>query len=270
MNIRADETNYWPGYVDALINVVLNLLFLTSVFAVGFVSLNADLFAAAQKVAEAKAREIMALRDGLVLQDHDTPLRARASARTLALIQAPNKSVQLAPSLAPAPTREPQVLVHELRFLSSPSESVTRLGVATDNASLDGSISVELGQQRLKRVMEYAEKLVDLHVLGKVVFEHQQFELPRSQVLPVLDASDPADGWTLLVMTDKDNPRLMREAFERLTSVRASYLRSGLDPRKFQLRIKSTPSDMADAIGIEDLVWVLKSQPVRAAVKSAQ
>jgi hypothetical protein len=101
-----------------------------------------------------------------------------------------------------------------------------------------------------------------------VVFAHQQFELERNQVLPALDPSDTADGWTLLVMTDKDNLRLMREAFERLASVRAFYLRSGLQPQKFQLRIKNTPSDVSDGIGLEHLVWVLKNQTVQTSSSS--
>lgn len=29
------EANFWPGYVDALVNVVLNLLFMVAIFAVG-------------------------------------------------------------------------------------------------------------------------------------------------------------------------------------------------------------------------------------------
>lgn len=34
------EQNYWPGYLDALINVMLNLLFLVAVFAIGLLLLN--------------------------------------------------------------------------------------------------------------------------------------------------------------------------------------------------------------------------------------
>ena len=35
-----EEQNFWPGYLDALINVMLNLLFLVAIFAMGLVSLN--------------------------------------------------------------------------------------------------------------------------------------------------------------------------------------------------------------------------------------
>jgi len=39
MNGTHEEQNFWPGYLDALINVLLNLLFLVAVFAMGLVSL---------------------------------------------------------------------------------------------------------------------------------------------------------------------------------------------------------------------------------------
>ena len=40
MSPHAEEQNYWPGYLDALINVMLNLLFLVAIFAIGLVLLN--------------------------------------------------------------------------------------------------------------------------------------------------------------------------------------------------------------------------------------
>ena len=39
MNGAHEEQNFWPGYLDALINVMLNLLFLVAVFAMGLVAL---------------------------------------------------------------------------------------------------------------------------------------------------------------------------------------------------------------------------------------
>ncbi len=36
------SSNYWPGYVDALTNVVLNLLFLVAIFAMGVFSLGME------------------------------------------------------------------------------------------------------------------------------------------------------------------------------------------------------------------------------------
>ena len=35
MSHGVQAPNYWPGYVDALTNVVLNLLFLIGVFTIG-------------------------------------------------------------------------------------------------------------------------------------------------------------------------------------------------------------------------------------------
>jgi uncharacterized coiled-coil protein SlyX len=40
MHSDSEAQNFWPGYLDALINVMLNLLFLVAIFALGLVSLN--------------------------------------------------------------------------------------------------------------------------------------------------------------------------------------------------------------------------------------
>lgn len=37
---KLEEVSFWPGYVDALVNVVLNILFLVGLMAVGLVTLN--------------------------------------------------------------------------------------------------------------------------------------------------------------------------------------------------------------------------------------
>ncbi len=46
---------YWPGYVDALVNVVLNLMFLAAVLAVGSISLEMD--SARKVLLDQKAKE---------------------------------------------------------------------------------------------------------------------------------------------------------------------------------------------------------------------
>ena len=39
---KLEDSNYWPGYVDALVNVVLNMLFMVGIMAVGLISLNVE------------------------------------------------------------------------------------------------------------------------------------------------------------------------------------------------------------------------------------
>jgi outer membrane protein OmpA-like peptidoglycan-associated protein len=52
-----DETSFWPGYVDAIINVVLNILFLVGTFAVALATSSST--QKAERVAEAeKAQKI--------------------------------------------------------------------------------------------------------------------------------------------------------------------------------------------------------------------
>lgn len=38
-----EESSYWPGYVDALTNIVLNLLFMVGIFAIGIFSMSIEL-----------------------------------------------------------------------------------------------------------------------------------------------------------------------------------------------------------------------------------
>ena len=52
--VAREEINFWPAYVDALINVVLNLLFLVGVFTIGLVSLNGEAFLAEQRANQIK------------------------------------------------------------------------------------------------------------------------------------------------------------------------------------------------------------------------
>ena len=52
MKLVPADQNYWPGYLDALINVLLNLLMLVAVFAMGLVSLNLQVFTQEQQLSK--------------------------------------------------------------------------------------------------------------------------------------------------------------------------------------------------------------------------
>lgn len=54
-----EEINFWPGYVDALINVLLNLLFLVGVFTVGLVVLNMQAAMIQKEEAKQEIREAL-------------------------------------------------------------------------------------------------------------------------------------------------------------------------------------------------------------------
>ena len=61
MSHGVEAPNYWPGYVDALTNVVLNLLFLIGVFTIGLVSLNMEVMNAEKKIAELETLSVVAV-----------------------------------------------------------------------------------------------------------------------------------------------------------------------------------------------------------------
>jgi hypothetical protein len=51
------EQNYWPGYLDALINVMLNLLFLVAVFAIGLLLLNVQTMSQQRQLTDLGAQQ---------------------------------------------------------------------------------------------------------------------------------------------------------------------------------------------------------------------
>lgn len=104
----SEEINFWPAYVDALINVVLNLLFLVGVFTIGLVSLNEQALFAEQ---EANKRKLASLESARSVQER----------RQIA--------DEILRSLPPAPTvlKVEQPQIHEIYF-----KSESRLKAATE------------------------------------------------------------------------------------------------------------------------------------------
>jgi hypothetical protein len=71
----SDGVNFWPGYVDALVNVVLNLLFLVGIFTIGLVALSMDAVFTQGKIARVKIEHVL-----------EIELRAERLERALALL----------------------------------------------------------------------------------------------------------------------------------------------------------------------------------------
>lgn len=71
------EQNYWPGYLDALINVMLNLLFLVAVFAIGLLMLNIQTMSQQRQLTDlgAQSQELL---DELGLSE---PVKSRLASR---------------------------------------------------------------------------------------------------------------------------------------------------------------------------------------------
>lgn len=159
-------TNYWPGYVDALVNVVLNLMFLTAILAVGSFT-----------------------------QGLDSASRHQAG-KSVATTAEPARA-------APEPARP---------AVSKPRRRVRAAGGATRELRLrfaDGTVRIDDGaRERLKR------------------------ELLRH-------LAQGMQTWQVSVDTDVDDKFLRRTAYLRMMAVRNVFLEVGIEPERFDLRMRS-------------------------------
>lgn len=252
MSHGAEAPNYWPGYVDALTNVVLNLLFLIGVFTIGLVSLNMEVMNAEKKIAELETLSVVAVTQiAAPLPEVRKPVRAKPPGAPA--------SQQLAEA-APAEIAQDrsQRRIVELRFYATLPASAVEAGLP--------ELAVQAREPKVLLVAEspeaYVKRLVSGQLLGKLSFESQQFVWPQATVLPELTQGAPDDSWLLLMLADKENPRLLREAFSRLSSVRTAYLRAGVDGSKLRIQIDAVPPALRRVEGLENTVWIVRRSPV--------
>lgn len=91
MKLHPAEQNYWPGYLDALINVLLNLLMLVAVFAMGLVSLNLQVLGQEQLLSKLDAQWSAAV--GAVVSEKAGDKEADAASKDGALDEAARQAL---------------------------------------------------------------------------------------------------------------------------------------------------------------------------------
>lgn len=201
-----EEVNYWPGYVDALVNVVLNLLFLVGVFTIGLVSLNMEAMLAQQKLARLKVEHML-----------EKDLSAENKKRALALLD----KLTLKPKAPPVVETPVQPEIHEV-YLKASNDTPIPKAVAPQQVPTQIALALSGGK----------------HVLAQFHFQKDQFVLTGNEhTLSKLSEDNPSDSILLLIITDTTNPRLAQEAFSRLVSVRAAMVRHGLEAKNISLRV---------------------------------
>jgi len=234
MSSPVDPPNYWPGFVDALVTVLLNLLFLVGIFAIGLVSLNLEIMAAQKKMAALEAQALLALKGGMIL-----------------LPQGETSRQQPAPQPAPVTLAEGQPRIQELRIQGNSPQ-------ASESDGLGGAQAGAGGSQQAAALRAYVEKISGGLLVEQLGFEPQQFVWPSDRSLPALEIAASQRGMVFVILVDKNNLRLLREAFKRLSSVRAEYLRMGAAPEKLQIQIGASPPEASTVPGLNNTVWVLR------------
>ena len=233
---KMGEINYWPAYVDALINVVLNLLFLVGVFTIGLVTLNAEALIAEKAAAKRKIESILA-----ASSSKDRYQLATELLKTLP----PQSSVrQVNEQIAPIDTPR----IKEI-YLKADVDVKSKNDAA--DATAAASTNTQTSQQLIAALTQGATTL-------RVEFDINQYTLPPDWRLPAeLDIS-PQKKWSLYVISDPANPRLSREAFARLVVVRSALIKAGARADQVQLQVVASPQPIQSIPALERTVLIVE------------
>lgn len=231
------DINFWPAYVDALINVVLNLLFLVGVFTIGLVVLNGEAVNQEKKMAEIKVRELR----------HQEQTAPPVIANAIALLKA-------LPSLERTETVKKnetnQFHTAEIR-ISNP-----RFAAKTDNQTGGNSNSAKT----IESAMLMAQSIGGGRVVMRVEFEANEYTTPKGfTVLPELIAENKKK-YLLLCISDPNNPRLAREAFARLMALRSTLTQAGVDATRIAIQVTPSTDDSTSTMNIDRSVFVIDLQ----------
>jgi hypothetical protein len=240
---ESGEINYWPAYVDALINVVLNLLFLVGVFTIGLVSLNQQALFAEQ---EANKRKLEALQETRSQQERQNMVKEML--RALPTPPPPPPPLPATPVTPVAPKVE-QPQITEIKLKATPK---IQGGTDLEIAKLSAHTALTSPEQ-------YVSTLAAGGELSRISFEINQYAKPSEWVWPnEIKTRATQKVWSLFVLADPSNARLSREAFERLMFVRATLIKAGALPENVQMKVTPPPESVALPPGVERTVWVVE------------
>lgn len=238
-----EEINFWPGYVDALINVLLNLLFLVGIFTVGLVVLNMQAAMIEKEQARQKVREML---EGSSPQEQQRKAKAM-----LEKLQPP------VPPASPPQTAEAQaqeVQSKEIRVRRKPVAPIAEATPAeTSAAARPASLPPPTPEELVAR-------LTGGRVLGHVQFGVDQFTLSDATLLPAGARADTSQSLLLVVLSEPTNPRLGREAFSRLMAVRQQLLLTGYTAQQIQVKVLHRPEPSTLAADVVQSVFVIAVQ----------
>lgn len=203
---KLDDNNYWPGYVDALVNVVLNMLFMVGIMAVGLVCLNMQALTQLTRVNQAQQ---------LYQISEENMLLAALGTFIKAIPEVP-------PVVSPPlPVVKPPVAKAE------PVPSTLRVTRSQPLPSLGDEKKLMADRQQWP-----AQTLA--HVVDFEPFNYQ-VSASQSQSIRQFLTSVQGGRWSLSVAVDGDE-RSVREAFWRLTQVRQELLAAGIAQSSITLR----------------------------------
>jgi hypothetical protein len=238
--VTREEINFWPAYVDALINVVLNLLFLVGVFTIGLVSLNGEAFLAEQRATQIK---LEALRKASTEEE-----KQKLRRELVGSLELPPPSRFDPMHEAPHPSES--MNVREFRFTAAASVPKTTEGGATQS-----------GGSPFTSLQQFIASLAKGGTINQIEFEINQYNQPQGLIwLSDVDRSIEKK-WLLLVISGAPNERSSREAFARLVSIRKTLISAGISSTQIQLQVIPAPEHLIVPAELERTVLVIQRNP---------
>ncbi len=250
-----EEINFWPGYVDALINVVLNLLFLVGIFIVGLVSFNSVALSVHRQAVQWRLSDVLDKPAQQARQDNARALLAGVD-RKGPEVALPPPQVQpkpLTPPMAkplPVPAMPPSLppavlpLPEPVAAALPPTPVIREIRIAREAAASASRLAP--GQGGVQSAARDAEQMSGGKAVAQLRFAINQYTVPEGSTLSAALAQNPDALWQLVVLTDPANDRLSREAYARLIAVRDQMLASGVPSERVQLRIVAAPTPSAE------------------------
>lgn len=293
MRAPALQQDYWPGFLDILVNVMLYMLLLVGSFALGAVALTLHSMQQRQQLSfldsdktlamqamgldEADRGRLMLRLESLDVQamvnrrealDRGRQLaenRQRDLQRELALRQAQAQPASPVQSKQPTQSSQEQALVQiKQQYL----DSEMRLAVLTDQlrSAQSGLTQAKqaLAANAQARRSEVTPRVSDFRVSGPSraatgerslafllaeqlgrepsavwVFAADELLWPQAKVPPIsgMSLSDQMP-WLLLIFADTANPRIVRESFARVNSVRQTLIDRGFEKERIKVEVR--------------------------------
>lgn len=251
-----EEINFWPGYVDALINVVLNLLFLVGIFLVGLVSFNSVALSVHRQAVQWRLSDVLDKPAQQARQDNARALLAGVDRQgpELALPPPQVQPKPFTPPMAkplPVPVMPPSLppsalpLPEPVPAALPPTPVVREIRIAREAATSTSRLAP--GQGGVQSAARDAEQMSGGgKAVAQLRFAINQYTVPEGSALSTALSQNPDAIWQLVVLTDPANDRLSREAYARLIAVRDQMLASGVPSERVRLRIVAAPTPSAE------------------------
>lgn len=233
-----EEINFWPGYVDALINVLLNLLFLVGIFTVGLVMLNVQVVEAQRKLSELQVQSLLKGTQGAERQRKAQELLNVISRQKLEHAMSAETEIKQqvgrdalgSDKKPPLPEFKTDGVVPMVDIrIQAKSQAAVEVSKSFPNRGESSELAA-----REALVLKLTK---GVRLLGQWVFDIHQYQLPEGTSLHVTQEQLEGHYVLLVVVTDPENQRLSREAFARLMSVRNLWIQSGVEPSRLRVRI---------------------------------